>query len=163
VKNFAVILSVAVLGFVCDASAQSNEKLFFEGDMVRGEQPGAPGPICVLTNQYMRLEKVVFRVRVRDQAGNALDDKGIKGIYVELSDGHKVPGRFGPHPPPRSGPATDHFWSAVWIIPKDYPSGTLVYKVVATDLQGNRQTWEPFNRVTSQLQVIPGEIEIKKP
>ena len=24
-------------------------------------------------------------------------------------------------------------------------------------------TWEPFKRVTSQLQVVPGEIEIKKP
>jgi DNA-binding transcriptional LysR family regulator len=28
---------------------------------------------------------------------------------------------------------------------------------------GTTATWEPFKRVTSQLQVVPGEIEIKKP
>jgi hypothetical protein len=44
-----------------------------------------------------------------------------------------------------------------------YPNGTFVYKATATDAQGQTATWEPFKRVTSQLQVVPGEIEIKKP
>ena len=163
-KLAAAALSIAALGFAHGASAQSGGKLFFEGDMVRGEQQGAPGPMCVLTNQFKRLEKVVWRVRVLDQTGKALDDKGLKSVAVELSDGQKLPARFSPHPPPRQGPPTDYFWSAIWIIPTSYPSGTFVYKVVATDLEGNSQTWEPFKRVTSQLQVIAGEIEIiKKP
>jgi hypothetical protein len=118
----------------------------------------------VLTNQFKRLEKVVWRVRVVDQTGSSLDDKGLKSVAIELSDGQKLSARFSPHPPPRVGPATDHFWTAVWIIPTSYPSGTFVYKVVATDLDGKSQTWEPFKRNTSQLQVIAGEIEIvKKP
>ncbi len=162
-KLAAVALSIAVLGFAYDAKAQSAGKLFFEGDMVRGDQQGAPGPFCVLTNQFKRLEKVVWRVRVLDQTGKSLDDKGLKSLVIELSDGQKLNGRFSPHPPPRVGPASDYFWTAIWIIPTSYPSGTFVYKVVATDLDGNSQTWEPFKRVTSQLQVIPGEIEIKKP
>jgi hypothetical protein len=162
-KLAAVALSIAVLGFANDAKAQSAGNLFFEGDMVRGDQEGAPGPFCVLANQFKRLEKVVWRVRVLDQTGKALDDKGLKSVVVELSDGQKLAGRFGPHPPPRSGPATDHFWSARWIIPTSYPSGTFVYKVVATDLEGKAHTWEPFKRGPSQLQVIAGEIEIKKP
>ena len=159
----AMVLSIAVAGFANEAKAQSTGKLFFEGDMVRGDQEGAPGPFCVLTNQFKRLEKVVWRVRVLDNTGKALDDKGLKSLAIELTDGQKLAGRFGPHPGPRQGPATDHFWSARWIIPAGYPSGTFVYKVVATDLEGNTQTWEPFKRVTSQLQVIPGEIEIRKP
>ena len=162
-KLAAMALSIAVIGFAGNTDAQSAGKLFFEGDMVRGEQAGAPGPMCVLTNQFKRLEKVVWRVRVLDQTGNALDDKGLQSVAVELSDGQILKARFGPHPPPRAGPATDHFWSAIWIIPTSYPSGTFVYKVVATDLGGKAQTWEPFKRVTSQLQVIAGEIEIKKP
>jgi hypothetical protein len=80
-----------------------------------------------------------------------------------LPDGQSLPGRYSPHPPPRSGPPQDYFWSARWIIPASYPSGTFVYKVVATDLDGKTHTWEPFKRTVSQLQVIPGEIEIKKP
>jgi hypothetical protein len=156
-------LSIAALGSGVDAKAQSAGRLFFEGDMVRGDQEGAPGPFCVLTNQFKRLEKVVWRVRVLDQSGKALDDKGLKSLVIELPDGQALSGRYGPHPGPRMGPATDYFWSARWIIPTSYPSGTFVYKVVATDLAGNSHTWEPFKRVTSQLQVIPGEIEIKKP
>ncbi len=162
-KTAAVALSIVALGLTFDANAQSTGKLFFEGDMVRGDQQGAPGPFCVLNNQFKRLEKVVWRVRVLDQTGKSLDDKGLKNLVVELPDGQKLAARFGPHPPPRVGPASDYFWTAAWVIPTGYPSGTFFYKVVATDLEDKPQTWEPFKRATSQLQVIPGEIEIKKP
>jgi hypothetical protein len=156
-------LSLALLGFAHETRAQAGGRLFFEADMVRGDQVGAPGPFCVLNNQFKRLEKVVWRIRVLDHTGKELDAKGLKSLVVELQDGQVLNGRFGPHPPPRTGPATDHFWSAAWIIPSSYPSGTFVYKVVATDLEGKPHTWEPFKRNTSQLQVVPGEIEIKKP
>jgi len=156
-------VALSILGFVGTAHAQQGGALFFEGDMVRGDQVGAPGPFCVLNNQFKRLEKVVWRIRVLDHTGKVLDDKGLKSVAVELSDGQKLAGRFGPHPPPRTGPATDHFWTAAWIIPTGFPSGTFVYKVVATDLEGKSHTWEPFKRSPSQLQVIAGEIEIKKP
>ena len=159
----AVAVSAASLGLATAADAQAAKKLFFEGDLVRGAQQGAPGPFFVLNNQFKRLEKVVWRIRVLDQAGQALDEKGLKSVVVELSDGQKLNARYGPHPPPAQGPATDHFWSAIWIIPTSYPSGTFVYKVVATDLEGNSQTWEPFKRNTSQLTVVAGEVEIKKP
>jgi hypothetical protein len=149
--------------FAQESGAQSPARLFFEGDMVRGNQDGAPGPGCVLTNQFKRLEKVVWRVRVLDPSGNSLDEKGLKSLTVELPDGQKLAGRFAPRPPARLGPATDHFWTATWIIPSAYPSGTFAYKVVATDSEGRSHTWEPFKRAPSQLQVIPGEIEIRKP
>jgi hypothetical protein len=150
-------IAVSVLGFA--NVAQAENKLFIDGDMVRGAQRGAPGPACVLNNQFKHLEKVVYRMRVRDADGKPLDDKGLKSVTVELSNGQKLQGSYGPHPP--NGPATDHFWSAIWIIPTDYPNGTLTYRVTATDLQGNSATWEPFNRSTTQLEVQAGAIEIK--
>ena len=159
----AVAVSAASLALATAADAQAAKKLFFEGDLVRGAQQGAPGPFCVLNNQFKRLEKVVWRIRVLDQAGQALDDKGIKSLVVELPDGQKLDARYGPHPPPAQGPGTDHFRTAIWIIPTSYPSGTFAYKVVATDFEGNSQTWEPFKRNTSQLTVVAGEVEIKKP
>ena len=130
--------------------------------MVRGDQEGAPGPFCVLNSQFKRLEKVVWRVRLLDPSGKALDDKGIKSLHVELPDGQRLDGRFGPHPPPRLGPAADYFWSARWIIPADYPTGTFAYKVVATMLDGSTQTWEPFKMKPSQLTVLAAAIEIQK-
>jgi hypothetical protein len=164
IRLFPVLaLSVASLTWSGAAHAQGAKKLFFEGDLVRGAQQGAPGPFCVLNNQFKRLEKVVWRIRVLDQAGQSLDDKGLKSLVVELPDGQRLNAKYGPHPPPAQGPATDFFWTAVWIIPSSHPSGTFAYKVTATDLDGSAQTWEPFKRGPSQLAVVAGEIEIKKP
>ena len=117
----------------------------------------------MLANQFRRLEKVVWRIRILDQAGNNLDGKGLKSVVIELPDGQKMDARFGPHPPPSQGAATDHFWTAIWIIPESYPSGTFAYKVTATDMNGQAQTWQPFMRTPSQLTVVAGMIEIKKP
>jgi hypothetical protein len=161
--TIAIAVTGAVLGFGSAAQAQvaGGAKLFFEGDMVRGGQAGAPGPVCVLDNQFKHLEKIVWRFRVLDENGKSLDDKGLKSLVVEMPDGQKIDARFGPHP--GAANPTDFFWTAIWIIPSAYPNGTFVYKAVATDLSGKTATWEPFKRVTSQLQVVAGEIEIKKP
>jgi hypothetical protein len=162
-----VLFSMLVLlsaGHLTVAEAQQPfAKLFFEGDIVRGDQQGAPGPGCVLNNQFKRLEKVVWRIRVLDQTGKPLDASGLKSLVVELPDGQKLNARFGAHPPPRVGPAVDNFWTAAWIIPASYPTGSLSYKVVATDQQGNTQSWEPFKTKTSQLAVLDGQIEINRP
>jgi hypothetical protein len=132
----AIALSGAVLGLTSGAQAQVSgaAKLFFEG---------------------------VWRFRVLDQNGKSLDGTGLKSLIVELPDGQKVNAQYGPHP--GAANPTDFFWTAIWIIPSAYPNGTFVYKATATDAQGQTATWEPFKRVTSQLQVVPGEIEIKKP
>src|SRR5215831_919629 len=88
-------LSVLAAGFSIALTAVANaegaaNRFFFEGDLVRGDQEGAPGPFCVLTNQFKRLEKVVWRVRVLDQTGKPLDDKGLKSLVVELPDGQSL-------------------------------------------------------------------------
>jgi hypothetical protein len=150
-------VALSVLGFASVAHAQGG-MLFFEGDMERGNQAGAP-PACVLNNQFLHLEKVVWRVRVRDASGKALDDKGIKGVMVEMPDGQKIQGRYSGHPPRQP---TDTFWSVAWIIPEGYPTGTFAPKVVATDLEGKTHTWQPFNVSSSQLIVLDGKIELKK-
>jgi hypothetical protein len=53
----------------------------------------------------------------------------------------------------------DYFWSAVWLIPEDYPTGSLSYKVVATDMQGNTQSWAPFKDPRSLPMVMAGNVE----
>ena len=41
-KLAVAALSLALLGFAHDTRAQAGGRLFFEGDMVRGDQEGAP-------------------------------------------------------------------------------------------------------------------------
>ena len=82
-------------------------------------------------------------------------------MTVELPDGQKLAAKFGQHPPPAQGPPDDHFWTAVWTIPSAYPTGTFTYKVVAIDLEGRSQSWEPFRTKVSLLTVVDAAIEIK--
>ena len=44
------------------------QKLFVEGDIVRGNTPdGATGPICVLANQFLRRRETDAALRAGDQ------------------------------------------------------------------------------------------------
>ena len=62
---------------------------------------------------------------VRDSAGAPLDDKALKGIVVELSDGQKFAADYRARPPVAVrktfglAEPLDYFWSAVWLIPED--------------------------------------------
>jgi hypothetical protein len=161
----AILASLAVVGFANLASAQE-APLFIEGDIVRGNTAaGLTGPVCVLTNQFKRKEKVVFRIRVRDVTGAPLDGNALKGIVVELSDGQTFAAEYRARPPLSVRKAlglsepTDYFWSAVWLIPEDYPTGSLSYNVVATDLQGHTRTWTPFKDPRSLPMVVAGDVE----
>ena len=51
------------------------------------------------------VEKVVWRIRVLDPAGQEVDGKGLRSLVVELPDGQKLDAKFGPHPPPSQGPS----------------------------------------------------------
>jgi hypothetical protein len=157
IPTCSVIVLSTIVGLASRAQAQQPQSIFLEGDMVRGNTgKGQTGPTCVLNSQFKRNENAVFRARVRDITGTPLDDKGIKGIVVELSDGQKLPMRYGGHPPSGS---VDYFWSAGWLIPDDYPTGTLRYNIVATDLQGKTQTWQSFQDPRSQIVVVPGGVD----
>jgi hypothetical protein len=159
----AAVMLVAMLGSGT-ALAQTSagpERLFFEGDIVRGRsQQGATGPTCVLASQFKRRELVAWRIRVLDPEGKAVDDKGLKSLQVELPDGQKFAAKFGNHP--ARGTPTDRFWATSWMIPEEYPTGTFSYKIVATDLAGKTHTWEPFKVASSQLTIIPGTVEFTK-
>jgi hypothetical protein len=141
-------------GVVPLAEAQSSGPLFVAADMVRG--PGGSGPGCVLSNRFMRKEEIAWRIRVQDATGKQLDDKSLKSVVVEMSDGQKFPARFGGHPPKAP---TDYLWSTAWVVPDDYPTGTFNYKIVATAPDGATQTWEPVNTKPSLLTIIAGTFE----
>ncbi len=102
-KLAVLALTVASLGLASAAKADTAQpmKYAFEGDMVLGHA-------CVLTSQFKYFEPVVWRVRVTDpKTGQQMNDKTLKSLVVELSDGQKIPLKFHGHPP---GPnPTDNF------------------------------------------------------
>lgn len=136
------------------ASAQQAPlKIAFEGDMVLGVTPRIKGPPpCVLTSQFKHGDMVVFRFRMTDpQTGKPLDASAVGDVTVEVSSGQKLKAKYGSHPPKNS---TDTFWTAAWVIPKDIPTGTLNYKIVAATKNGASVSWSPFSVRSSQLTVV---------
>jgi hypothetical protein len=153
-KLASLVLAVAFspLALAC-VQAQEAPKLILQFDTVRGGGPTAQGPACVLNSQFKRKESVVWRVRITDpKTGKELDDKAVKELHIELSNGEKVPMSFHGHPP-RVEP-TDHFWSGGWIVPENHPTGSFTYTVVATDSSGAETKVKPFNVASSQLTVV---------
>jgi hypothetical protein len=152
----AIFLSVAFAGLAAPAAAQvtttPSGKLFFEGDIVKHALDGQIGPFCVLQSRFMRGEAVAWRMRVLQANGMIADDKVLKSLVVELGSGEKVTLDYGPH----GNPPTDFFWANSWTIPRNHPTGSLGYKVVATMQDGSVVTWLPFTRPNSQLWVIEG-------
>jgi len=171
-RRIMVVLAGMLAISVCagTAHAQATQKLFVEGDIVRGNTPdGATGPICVLANQFMRRENAIFRIRVRDAAGRPLDDKKLKSVVVQLMGVQTLAARYASRPPANviaslklPGPV-DYWWTAAWRIPEDFPTGTVTYKVMVTDMEGNSQEWAPFNDPRSWPTVLDGQVEFRRP
>jgi hypothetical protein len=148
---------MGVLGLATAAQADEPRKLFFEGDIVRHAVEDQAGPFCVLNNQFKRKEGVAWRIRVLEPSGAVADNKVLKSLVVRLGNGQELPAHYGPH----GKPATDYVWSLHWIIPADFPTGSLGYKVIATMMDGSTVTWEPFNRATTQLAIVAGDPAMK--
>lgn len=112
---------------------------------------------CVEENRFPRNAEVVFRAKVIDAVtGKSLDASGLKSVELELPNGNNMAMKFGQHP---SSNPTDSFWSVSWTIPKDYPTGSVAWKIVATGNDGKTYTYSPFNVAPSQMtitdQVLP--------
>lgn len=107
---------------------------------------------CVMQSRYPRNSQVVWRVRVLDGAdGSQMDDSKLEEVTVTLADGQSFPMKFGDHP--KKDP-TDAFWAVSWLIPEDYPTGSVNYTVSAKVKGGGTAVvFEPFNVAPSLLTI----------
>ena len=153
------LAAVATVGNIGRASAQDANSLFVVGDTVEGgkNRPASEAAIrdCVLNNIFPRNSQIVWRMRVVDpKTGQPMDDTMLKSVEVHLGDGTVVALKYGGHPPQKN---LDFFWSGPWLVPKDYPTGTLQYSVLATANDGRTGEFKPFN-IPSSLLTITDEV-----
>lgn len=150
------ILLIAPLGNGILAKGNSQGKgnsLAITADAVFGAL-GAPSPelICVESNHYSPGDEIVWRVVVRDENGNPMDDTELRSVVVNLPGNHLDAIYYpGGHPVTFNG--QDHFWTAVWTIPNVYRvTGSLPYQVAATANNGSKGR---FNDAGSILILSP--------
>lgn len=156
--TFVVLLLalVAPLGAAFAADAY-----FIQADTVRAYEGNLQGPACVPEGAFVPGEGVVFRVRLTDAAtGEEMtrEDAEERGVTVDVQiDGQSpIPAVVIPHPP-RAAEETD-YWTALWMIPQDYPAGAAPWEVVVRDARGNESTFSPIGQLIGfgVLQVLPG-------
>lgn len=134
-RLLVAIGAVAVLGAMAmPALAQAPDKIpvFLYVDTVNGTRP-APGtpprPVgCTQTNNFKRGEQVVFRIwgSVAD-TGAILNTEIVKYAYVTLPGVPNLKLNWGPH-----GAQSNRvwFWTVPWIVPADYPLGSVRARIV---------------------------------
>ena len=164
VAAIALISVIGILGASCaspsnaaDAppptATKAAQNLVLASDIVTGSGGTVKAAsACVLSNIYKRGNQVVFRVRVYDPiTGQPMDDKALSSVVVTLPDGQTFTAKYGGHP---AKSPVDYFWATSWVIPDNYPTGTLGYGVAATATDGRTGKFDPFNVTPSLLAVI---------
>jgi hypothetical protein len=158
--NFAEFNVGPSLLTVVAAQPPAAQSLIIDANTVAGApQQGGATPnvagVCVLTNQYKPGNEIVWRIKVYDPlTGKPMDDKALKSVEVSLKDGQKFDAKYGPHPGQPGVPPTDYFWDATWLIPANYPTGSLPYQVTAQGSDGRTGTFTEFNIAPSLLTVV---------
>jgi hypothetical protein len=153
-RLLVAIGAVAVLGAMAmPALAQAPDKLnvFLYVDTVNGSRPAAgtkPRPIgCTQSNNWRRGEQVVFRVwgSVAD-TGAILNTENVKYAYVSVPGQPNMKLNWGAH-----GAQTNRvwFWTSAWIVPADYPLGSLKARIVFKTEENK------FGRYDYDMNIIP--------
>lgn len=132
-------------------AAQVTSKLFIQADIVQGTknlpQDQMAAKTCVVSSRFPRNAEILWRMNILDpRTGETMDDKAISSVQVKLADGKVVDGKYGKH-------GDVSFWTAVWQIPKDFPTGTLNYTIVATSKDGRTGEYQPLKVAPSLLQI----------
>ena len=155
------ILAAGYAGRFAAVSAQDAVPLFVYGDTVQGgknmpeDQKAAKD--CVLNNRFPRNSQIVWRIRVVDpMIGQAMDDTTLDKVEVTLGDSTVIALEFGGHPPQQN---REFYWAGPWLVPKDYPTGTLPYTVMATAKDGRTGEYKPFDIPTSLLSITDEVLE----
>lgn len=139
-------LMMSLLGGMAVSSAQTQAPLIVTESVVLSG-------LCILNNQFLPNERIVWRIKVIDPAtGAEMAADQLERVWVELEDGQVFDAYFAPHPPDA---AMDHFWTAAWTVPEDYPMGIINYEIYAKSNDGRQGTVIKFNVPPSMIMVVP--------
>lgn len=135
------LLVVAILaGCSSDSSSSASKTLVVYGDTVADK-------VCVQSSRFTPGEKIIFRATAVDGATNEVVPDAM--LEIVFNDGTTIPMKYGSH-------GDDNFWVGTFIVPEDFPTGPLGYKITATygDKKGE---FVPFNVAPSLLTIVAPE------
>ena len=153
----ALLIALTMMGSVL-ASAQTEEKdlpLILHADTVRGDlnlsQEELVANLCVQRSRFNPGEHIVWRIRVYDpQLATAMDNVALDSVQVVFDDGQLFEAVYAGH-------QKDFFWTTSWVIPEDYPTGSLGHQIVAKAKDGRTGEFVPFTVSYALLTIVASE------
>src|SRR5579884_1033883 len=137
------------------AATTSTTKLILSSDMVQGtknltkDMQATNG--CILTSRFPRNSEIVWRARVYDpRTGELMNKTQLSKVEVQLANGKTIAMQYGSHP---KNPPGEAYWTGSWVVPKDAPTGTLNYTIVATSTDGRTGEYKPYSVQSSLLTI----------
>ncbi|MBI4493691.1 MAG: hypothetical protein HY690_12945 [Chloroflexi bacterium] len=107
---------------------------------------------CVLNSRFPRNSQIVWRARIYDsRAAELMGDKAIENAEIRLANGTNIKMKYGPH---GDDPNKEEFWTGSWVVPKDYPTGSLLYSIAAAGLEGQTGEFKPYRVPASLLTIV---------
>lgn len=154
-----LLVALTMMGSVL-ASAQTEGEdlpLIVHADTVRGHlnllEEDIAANLCVQRSRFNPGEHIVWRIRVYDpQLATAMDNIALDSVQVLFDDGQIFETVYADH---GAEGAKDFFWTTSWVIPEDYPTGSLGHQVTAKAQDGRTGEFVPFNVSYSLLTIVP--------
>ena len=136
-------------------AATASTKLIISADVVQGSKNLTKDQqatnSCVLSSRFPRNSEIVWRARVYDpRTGDLMNKSQLSKVEIQLANGKTIAMDYGPHP---KNPPGESYWTGSWVVPKDNPTGTLNYTIVATSTDGRTGEYKPIS-VQSSLPAI---------
>lgn len=115
---------------------------------------------CVPKTRFKKNEKITWLIKVMDpRTGEYLGDDALGEVAVRLADGQVIEARYGPRPQKEP---KDHYWANGWLIPEDYPTGTLKWSVIVKAKDGRVGQLVEFINPTVDLVILDEKVPVLK-
>ncbi len=152
-------------GSATQAAPAASQALMISADIVQGSKnipaDQKANHSCTLSSRFPRNSEMVWRAKITDPAtGDLMDDTTVDKVEIQLANGEMVAMKFGAHP---KTPPNEYYWTGSWEVPKDAPTGTVAYTIVATAKDGRTGEFKPIMSVASSLPAITDEVYADAP
>lgn len=147
------LFATLLLALLMAGVAFAQQGLIVLDSVVMGHENNTDELTCVQASHFQHEQQVVWRVKVIDPAtSEPMSDADLDSVVITLPDGETFDMAYGGHP---HDDPLDSYWTANWVIPADYPSGTVDYTITATAADGRTGDLITFPIPASILTILP--------
>ena len=133
-------------------------KLVIWGDIASFDVPATRPTHCILTNRFVRGQRIGFRMTAIDGGSGETENTAVFTVHLKYAGQTiDIPMRWrgqGNVNATEYSRQPSEMWTGVWVVPMDAQPSVLSYTVTATDRFGRTASFSPFINAVSQITIV---------